>query len=129
MWLKDFAYFLWLFVLVLVTILVASIVYSKTIQTLERLYLVIRLWWMMGKLKIQSWFSKKTQSPSKEYESLGETWIPSESLLMSDLVQPSSEEPSCNPPKPKASKEGTGSRRSEKPKATPKPKKPKTDTK
>ena len=125
MWLKELAYSLWLFVLVLVTILISSIVYSKSTQTLKQLSLVIRLWWMMAKLKIQSWFSKKTPSPSKEYESLGEVWIPSESLLMSDLAQPSSEKLSCNPPKAKAKKEGTGSRRSEKPK--PKSKSPKSN--
>ena len=126
MWLKDFAYSLWLFVLVLVIILGASIVYLKTIQTLKHLSIKTRLLWILLKLKIQSWYLKKTQSGQTEYNSsdwVGTQWIPSESLTESDLVQPSSEKPSCSPPKAKASKEGTGSRRSTKPKSKPKLKK------
>ena len=129
MWLKDFAFYLWFFVLAVAIILISSIVYSKITQTLKPLFIKIQLLWILLKLKIQSLFSKKTPSPLKEYESLGETWIPSESLLMSDLVLPTSEKPLCNPPKAKASKEGTGSRRSTKPKSNPKSQKSKQDTK
>ncbi len=123
MWLENLYYSFLLLAFLLVIILISSIAYSKITQTLKPLFIKIQLLWILLKLKIQSLFSKKTPSPLKEYESLGETWIPSESLLMSDLVQPTSEKPLCNPPKPKASKEGTGSRRSTKPKSKPKLKK------
>ncbi len=129
MCLQDFAYYSWLGVLVVAIILTASIVYLKITQTLERLSRAIPLLWIVVKVKIQSWFSRKTPSPLTEYESLGETWIPSESLLMSDLAPPTSNKLSCNPPKAKASKGESGSRRSTKPKSKPKSPKSKQDTK
>ena len=129
MWLENLYYSFLLLALLVVIILIGSIVYLKITQTLKPLFIKIQLLWILLKLKIQSLFSKKTPSPLKEYESLGETWIPSESLLMSDLVLPTSEKPLCNPPKAKASKEGTGSRRSTKPKSNPKSQKSKQDTK
>ena len=129
MWLENLYYSFLLLALLVVIILIGSTAYSKITQTLKPLSIKIQLLWILLKLKIQSLFSKKTPSPLKEYESLGETWIPSESLLMSDLVLPTSEKPLCNPPKAKASKEGTGSRRSTKPKSNPKSQKSKQDTK
>ncbi len=122
-WLESFYYSLLLLALLVVIIAIGSTAYSKITQTLKPLSIKIQLLWILLKLKIQSLFSKKTPSPSKEYESLGEVWIPSESLLISDLAPPTSEKPSCNPPKAKASKGESGSRRSTKPKSKPKLKK------
>ena len=129
MWAENLYYSFLLLGFLLVIILISSIVYSKITQTLKPLFIKIQLLWILLKLKTQSLFSKKTPSPSAEYESLGEVWIPSESLLMSDLVLPTSEKPLCNPPKAKASKEGTGSRRSTKQKSKPKSPKSKQDIK
>lgn len=117
MCLQDFYYSFLLLALLVVIILIGSTAYSKITQTLKPLSIKIQLLWILLKLKTQSLFSKKTPSPSAEYESLGEKWIPSESLQMSDLAQPTSEKSSCNPPKAKASKGESGSRRSTKPKA------------